>query len=365
MSCIVSSRSHRIAIFSSIEDLASALCQSAPHLFFEEIRPDAMFEQRNAGGKRTVSSFELYPEELQAAIIERLAHVEILVTEPATLAAILKNNPSALPNLKWCQSTFAGVDAVFDSGIDMKSSPPFILTRFAGQFGPLIAEWCLGRIIEHERSFQITALAQRRKSWVGDDPRVRTYRNLSDLTLVILGGCGDIGSNIAKAAKCGFGMRTIAYTKIVRPCAVDDGFLDECTNDLAHALREADYLISCLPSTPETKGLLSADMLSVCGKARGGKRPVFLNVGRGDVIGEESLISALENEFISAAILDVFCKEPLPQDSLLWEHNEIIISPHISGITMGRDVPHLFLENYDRFVAGKSMRYAVDWDRGY
>jgi len=370
MCSVVSTRSHQIAIFSSIEGIAPALRQCAPHLSFEEIRDDdaMIFTPKSEGKEKSSYKYIGFnPRNLQAETIERLTQVEILITEPAVLAAILKHNPGSLPNLKWCQSTFAGVDAMFDAGIDvdMKVSSPFILTRFSGKYGPPIAEWCMGRIIEHERSFRFIAREERKKSWVGNDPRFWKYRNLSDLTLVILGGCGDIGSYIAKVAKCGFGMRTIAYTKTVRSRPVEDGILDECTDDLTHALREADYLVSCLPSTLDTKGLLSTDVLSVCGKAGGGKCPAFLNVGRGDVIEDESLISALENEFISGAILDVFSKEPLPQDSPLWERNDVVISPHLSGITMEHGVPHLFLENYDRFVAGKKMRYVVDWDRGY
>jgi phosphoglycerate dehydrogenase-like enzyme len=88
-------------------------------------------------------------------------------------------------------------------------------------------------------------------------------------------------------------------------------------------------------------------------------------VGRGDVIGEASLIHALDEGYISAAILDVFEKEPLPVDSALWDRSDVAISPHVSGITQAKDVPPVFLENYQRFVNGKDLLFQVDWSKGY
>ena len=83
--------------------------------------------------------------------------------------------PNALPKLKWCQSTCAGVDPLFQiksndlktKSDDLPFHPPWMLTRFAGNFGPPTAEWCFGRIIEHERHFTTTTHDQRNKQWEG------------------------------------------------------------------------------------------------------------------------------------------------------------------------------------------------------
>ena len=153
---------------------------------------------------------------------------------------------------------------------------------------------------------------------------------LSSLTLSVL-GCGDIGRCIAAAAQA-FGMRTIGYTRT--PRGENDKRqrgVDEYTTDLSHALQSADYVVAALPSTPETRRLLSGEALAIASKDKGGKCPVFLNVGRGDVIDEVSIVSALDNQYISAAILDVFEVEPLPVESPLWSHAKVVVSPHVSG----------------------------------
>lgn len=281
------------------------------------------------------------------------------------MAQLLEQDASALSSLRWCQSTYAGVDPIFNSSPSLTSTFPLSwkLTRFAGCFGPPIAEWCLARIIGHERQFAASAKDQNKKSWAGSKDAILKYRYLSSLTLSVL-GCGDIGRCIAKAAKA-FGMKTVGYGKTSRKSDELLEGIDEYTTDLTEALETADYIVSVLPSTRETRKLLNGDALMVSCKMFGGKCPVFINVGRGDVIGEGSLLGALDSQWISAAILDVFEVEPLPEESKLWRRSDVVISPHVSGLTQGKDVPKVFLENYRLFVEGKELKYVVDWDKGY
>uniref|UniRef100_A0A7S0ACQ9 D-isomer specific 2-hydroxyacid dehydrogenase NAD-binding domain-containing protein n=1 Tax=Minutocellus polymorphus TaxID=265543 RepID=A0A7S0ACQ9_9STRA len=290
-----------------------------------------------------------------------LREAQILISEPAVIASLLRHDASALENLKWCQSSFAGVDPLFRAGLELPLS--FQLTRFAGCFGPPIAEWTLARIIEHERGFAATASDQLGKKWAGSRERVLSYRYLSRMTLSIL-GCGDIGTCIAAAAKA-FGMNTVGYTRTPRGADEKESGVDEYTTDISYALQAADFIVSVLPSTQETVGLLSDEALAIASTDTGGKYPVFLNVGRGDVIDEASIIQALDNHYISAAILDVFEVEPLPVESPLWHHPKVTVSPHVSGLTQASDVPKVFLSNYKRYVEGESLHHAVDWDKGY
>jgi phosphoglycerate dehydrogenase-like enzyme len=199
------------------------------------------------------------------------------------------------------------------------------------------------------------------------------------MTLVIL-GCGDIGRCIGKVAKV-FGMKVIGYVRTLSSddheqrssrtdaAAVGDGEevsdVDEYTTDLTYALQSGDYIVSVLPSTPETRGLLSNDVLSMASKEKGGLSPVFINVGRGDVINEKSLLKALDEQWISGAILDVFEEEPLPTHSKLWSRSDVIVSPHVSGLTQSSDVPKVFLTNYQRYIDGKELDFVVDWNKGY
>jgi len=100
-------------------------------------------------------------------------------------------------------------------------------------------------------------------------------------------------------------------------------YLDEhrTVDNLPDILKNCDYIINVLPSTQDTIGLLNDNVLEHCK----GKNAVFMNVGRGSVIRETDLINALEQKWISAAILDVFEKEPLPKESKLWSLPQVIV----------------------------------------
>ena len=96
------------------------------------------------------------------------------------------------------------------------------------------------------------------------------------------------------------------------------------------------------------------------------KSPVFINVGRGDLISTDTILQALDANHLRAAILDVTEEEPLPPDNPLWTHPKVTISPHVSALTRGKDVPQLVLEQYKRYQQDPStLLYQVDWDKGY
>jgi phosphoglycerate dehydrogenase-like enzyme len=68
---------------------------------------------------------------------------------------------------------------------------------------------------------------------------------------------------------------------------------------------------------------------------------------------------------ISNANLHSLCREPLPQESPLWSHPSVFITPHVSGISFAEDVVKIFVENLSRFVEGKELKYVVDLNKGY
>ena len=337
-----------IVIFTSIDGIAQHLYDADPTLPIKEVNDDAL-----SGYGGTV---EFDPSSLNPETVDTLKQAVILISEPSVVAQLLEHDANALSSLQWCQSTYAGVDPIFNSSISFPLS--WKLTRFAGCFGPPISEWALARIISHERNFAASSKDQLNKSWAGSKESILEYRYLSSLTLAIL-GCGDIGRCIAKGAKA-FGMKTIGYGRTARETNDKLECIDVYTTKLTDSFQSADYIVSVLPSTPETRGLLNDDAL-----LRAEKCPVFLNVGRGDVISEASLLQALEKKWLSAAILDVFEIEPLPEESKLWNRHDVTISPHVSGLTQGKDVPKVFLENYERWKAGKELLYVVDWMKGY
>ncbi|KAL3918061.1 MAG: hypothetical protein SGARI_007564 [Bacillariaceae sp.] len=243
-----------------------------------------------------------------------------------------------------------------------------------------MAEWCIGRIISHERNFASSQRDQGNAEWAAST-EILEYRYLSEMTLSVLGSTGDIGQCIGRAAKA-FGMYTVGYSRSGgRKNDGNKSVFDEQTTSLQEALQAADYVVSVLPSTDATRGLLTLETLESANVKNGGKSPVLINVGRGDLVSSEAaLIQALDAGHISAAILDVMDPEPLPSSSELWRHPKVTISPHVSALTRGKDVPKVILEQYQRYCEAvkygdgddddmakiaEKLHYVVDWNKGY
>ncbi|GMF37690.1 unnamed protein product [Phytophthora fragariaefolia] len=100
-------------------------------------------------------------------------------------------------------------------------------------------------------------------------------------------------------------------------------------------------------------------------KRHGAKRPVFINVGRGDVIKESELVQALDDGIFSKAVLDVFETEPLPRESPLWTHPHVLITPHVSALSLPEEVADVFVRNLELRLKDLPMLYPVDWADGY
>ena len=95
------------------------------------------------------------------------------------------------------------------------------------------------------------------------------------------------------------------------------------------------------------------------------KKSIFINVGRANVISDDSILEALDKNWIGGAILDVFHEEPLPKDHPFWTHPKIIITPHMSALSRPQDIASCFKENLDLFLAEKPMKFQVNWNETY
>ena len=159
---------------------------------------------------------------------------------------------------------------------------------------------------------------------------------IKDLKFTIL-GCGDIGHTIACHLKQ-FGGTVYGMVRQKRNPPSSD-YIDQyfTFDELPDYLKKSDYVCSVLPSTPGTRNLLTPDLLRNCQNA------VFMNLGRGDVIKEDTILKALDENWFKQAILDVFEVEPLPKESKLWGHERVTITPHYSGQTQVQEVRGRFL----------------------
>ncbi|KAJ8970291.1 hypothetical protein NQ317_019687 [Molorchus minor] len=265
-----------------------------------------------------------------------------------------------LPNVKWIQGTWAGIDALLPH-LKPNQPPSFPITRFSGKhFGHLIGEYVLANIINHERSMFEIKQNQSKQQWIING-KINDHRSLYDLTIGIL-GIGSIGNRVARilnfmgAEIFGYGRRTeidMSNYKHISQYFNKDGLFD--------LLQKCDYIVNTLPNTADTKGLLNGNVLENCKE----KGSVFVNVGRGSIIYEEYLVKALEKKWISAAILDVFDKEPLRSDSPLWKMPNVFISPHVSGTSRARDIAEQFSENLKLFQQNLPIPTTVDFSVGY
>jgi phosphoglycerate dehydrogenase-like enzyme len=184
-------------------------------------------------------------------------------------------------------------------------------------------------------------------------------RELRDSTVCIL-GLGGIGRPLAKLAKC-VGMKVIGVRehagKHVDNVATIYGF-----EQLDEGLRQADFVVLALPVTPKTECLMNASRLAQL------KHTAYLiNVGRGALIDEAALIAALERKSFAGAALDVTTREPLPPDSPLWEMDNMLITPHVAGLTdqMWERHYQAFTENLRRFQQNQPLLWVVDKQVGY
>jgi phosphoglycerate dehydrogenase-like enzyme len=131
---------------------------------------------------------------------------------------------------------------------------------------------------------------------------------------------------------------------------------------LLSLLPRADFIVLVVPSTPQTQRLIGRRELSAM------KPSAFLvNMARGNIIEEDALIDALASRQIAGAALDVFEREPLPEDSPLWRLPNVLVTPHIAGnpIRYNELASAIFFDNLDRFLKGQPLRNRVDLDRGY
>ncbi|XP_064213238.1 glyoxylate/hydroxypyruvate reductase A isoform X2 [Tribolium castaneum] len=222
-----------------------------------------------------------------------------------------------LPNTKWMQGTWAGVDKLMPL---IQNKPlPYQITRFTGDhFGRIMGEYVVAHIVNHERNLCELRDYQRKTLW-HKEGKVNDYRIISDLTVGIL-GVGNIGSKIGKILHM-LGATIFALGR--RPALPPgDGYSHVSSyhtkETLPSLLKECDYIVSVLPSTRETDGLLDNDVLKNCAD----KGSVLINIGRSNILSEDSLIKAIKNRWLSGAVLDVFDVEPLPECSPLWSIKE-------------------------------------------
>ena len=293
--------------------------------------------------ERELSAYALPPVELVESSGDDTAWADarIALADPGLVAGAPLDRAASL---EWLQSTWAGTNALMDGRRDYRC------TKLSGCFGPLIAEYVFAHVLGNSAGSRLLRSA---RGWAQEE-FIEVARPLKGQTLGVL-GTGDIGQHVAGVAKA-FGMVTLGLARDGAPRTNFDG----TTRDVDEVLRQSDVVLSALPSTPATRGLLDGGRLRACTK-----RPVLINVGRGDLVSAPSVVEALHEGWIGQAALDVFETEPLPADSPLWDREDVYVTPHVAALSRPEDVATVFVANLDRYFRGEPLLYEVDWGKGY
>jgi D-2-hydroxyacid dehydrogenase (NADP+) len=260
--------------------------------------------------------------------------------------------------LKWIHSTAAGVSQLMypelgNSGV--------ILTNPSGIFSPVMAEHAMGLMIALARNFPDSVRYQDRAQWaqneVSSQPGPLTELN-GQLLLIV--GYGSIGRELARRARA-FDMRVWGVTRSGKGEATHTEKI-LAVAQLDQALPQADYVVLAAPDTHETQHLIGRAQIA---KIKRGAR--LINVGRGSLLDESALISALETGALSSAALDVTATEPLPPDSPLWKTPNLFLTPHTSGVSdrLWQKETNLLTDLLERWFAGRELFNVVDFSRGY
>lgn len=294
-------------------------------------------------------AFQRTPEQ-QAAFDALLSSADALYGLPDESAASLARAVRANPRLRWVQAMAAGAGGqVQAADLTREELDRIVVTTSAGVHGAPLAEFAVFGVLAAAKTLPRLIAQQARKEWSGR----WCMKQISEMTVIVL-GLGNIGRQIV-ARLDALGATVIGVN---RPVAEFDG-VAECIppEQLAEAVSRADAIVVALPGTDATHKLLSAEVLAHV-------KPgiAVVNVGRGTVIDQDALIEGLEAGRVGFAALDVFYEEPLPQDSPLWSHPNVLVSPHTAGLNDAEDrrIADLFVENARRLLDGEPLINVVD-----
>lgn len=280
-----------------------------------------------------------------------------LTSDPASAAAViwLSKDVHGLrtvlrENVRWVQLPDAGVEKWIDAGV-LDGSRFFTSAR--GCYGRQVAEHALALMLACARELPRYA---RSSSW--QRPAQAGGRLIAGADVLVV-GAGDIGSCLIGLLRP-LDARPAAVTRTGR--AVDGAVRSLRADQLLEALPDADFIVLCAPSTPDTRYLFGRQEFAAC------KPSAYLvNVSRGDLVDSEALVEAVRDRHIAGAGLDVVDPEPLPSDSPLWTLPGVLVTPHVANPARMKQeaLAERVRVNTRRFAAGEELVGLVDLARGY
>ena len=298
------------------------------------------------------------PPKVDAEAAERrldaaLAETEVLYGFPPSPERAGELQARA-PRLRWFQAASAGVDRLERGGF---LGQQVVVTNSSGVHATPVSEYVLMVMLMFAKGAHRLLRAQAERRWTRSLPA-----ELRGKTVGVV-GMGHIGTEVARLSRAA-GCRVLAIRRSALKRRAGGPPADEVmpASDLPYLLSESDYVVLAVPLTQQTRHLIGREELQAMKPTA-----VLINISRGAVVDEQALVQALKEGWIGGAGLDVFEREPLPEDSELWDMENVILTPHISGGTeryFERAVP-IFCENLRRYLEDRPLLNVVDPRRGY
>jgi len=268
------------------------------------------------------------------------------------IALVWRPEPGALkhfPNLKAVINLGAGVDAILTDETYPKNIP--LIRLIDPTLTQHMSEFIVHKVLHFHRKFHIYDQMQRNHKWQElrqDDTQQKR---------VGIMGLGTLGVDAARHLSH-FGFKIAGWSRTEKHVFGIESFHGQ--DSLKYFLKSTDILVCLLPLTTETRDIINKNTISQLPAGA-----YIINAGRGHQINENDLLSALDSGHIAGAALDVFCTEPLPTNSIIWDHPKITVTPHIASITSVSSAAKNIAENIRQIRRGQTPNNLVNFKFGY
>jgi glyoxylate/hydroxypyruvate reductase len=260
----------------------------------------------------------------------------------------------SLPNLKIIFSLGAGVDAIL-SDATLPALVPIVRVNDP-DLTMRMSEYIVLHVLLHHRQQRKLDHQQAMRQW-----NPFATHAAQALTVGIM-GLGVLGSDAAtKLSNLGFS--TIGWSRTKKSIAGIKCFAGELEFDAF--LNGTDILVSLLPATPQTDGLINYELLKKLSRQGPFGAPILVNAGRGRQNNEDDILQALNDDTLYAATLDVFNTEPLPQNHPFWSHPKLTLTPHIAADSDPEVICRYVSEQITTFEKSAALSNVVDRSAGY
>ena len=285
-------------------------------------------------------------------VFENAAPVASVLFNWSGSLELLREVVGMSPKLQWMHSRSVGLERTLFPAMTEHS---VTLTNGRGVFSASLGEFVLAAILYFAKDFRRMIRNQMTAKWEQFDVEAISGK------IVGIVGYGDIGRAVATRVRP-MGMKVLALKRhIMRE---PDPLIEQTYSPdrRLEMLARSDYVVVAAPLTAETRGMIAEPEFAAMKPTA-----VVINVGRGPLIQEEALISALSSGRIRGAGLDVFDEEPLPQDHPFYGMENVLLSPHCADHTSDwlEQAMRLFIQQYERFRSGQPLLYVVDKKLGY